>query len=70
MRRVLLVIPSPSSIMSLSPWEGYIWVTLDHIILSSMIIDGTTLITGWFKFMKAAERENVENPTIIRCKGL
>ena len=56
--------------MSLSPWEGYIWVTLDHIILSSMIIDGTTLITGWFKFMKAAERENVENPTIIRCKGL
>jgi phosphatidylserine/phosphatidylglycerophosphate/cardiolipin synthase-like enzyme len=35
-----------------------------------MIIDGETLITGSFNFIKAAEEKNAENLLVIRDKVL
>jgi phosphatidylserine/phosphatidylglycerophosphate/cardiolipin synthase-like enzyme len=35
-----------------------------------MIIDGETVITGWFNFTKAAQEKNAENVLIIRDKAL
>ncbi len=35
-----------------------------------IIIDGETVITGSFNFTKAAEKNNAENPLILKNKNL
>jgi phosphatidylserine/phosphatidylglycerophosphate/cardiolipin synthase-like enzyme len=47
-------------------------VDADHAISHNkvIIIDGETVLTGSFKFTKAAQEKNAENVLIIRDKAL